>query len=121
MRLSIRSVARWLAEGHDCISEKLAGEIDAFRDEIRNGVLDSGDIVRIEGASAAAARADGLDCAVCFLPGERYREFVAAIAGEWNLQVVDRHGWPVLSVASGPATVADAAGESILGGEGAAQ
>lgn len=49
-------------------------------------------------------------------PSERYGEMMAAIARDLKLEIVDVHGWPVLSVGVGTSTVSEAAGESIPGG-----
>lgn len=64
----------------------------------------------------SALRADGLTLRL--EPSERYLELVATVAGYLKLDIVDSHGWPVLSLAADTASVAEAAGESILGGGG---
>lgn len=53
-------------------------------------------------------------------PHERYVELVSAIARSGNAHAVRVvHDWPILSVASDSATVAEAGGESIPAGGGA--
>ena len=53
--------------------------------------------------------ADGAGKAI-LAPGEVYQKLVAAIADHFDLAVVVRHGWPILSVECGSATVTEAGG-----------
>lgn len=97
--------------------ERLAQFICSFL----NGGGDDGNLFRGEFTGNAAGGAIEL-VGLKILPSERYLELVAAFAVERedvSLRLV--HGWPILSVGSVAApTVAEAAGESILGGEGSA-
>lgn len=56
------------------------------------------------------------EAVVVFKPTQRYRDLMAAAATRLEFDIVDVHGWPVLSVGSGTSTVSEAAGESIPGG-----
>ena len=51
-------------------------------------------------------------------PSELYREFVAAIADERNVEIADSHGWPILSVGGDTPTVAGTGGRASASGEG---
>ena len=75
---------------------------------------DGSDLIRIE---TVLRPADGA-LELIFKPGDRYLEFVAAIAGDGNVTAdVDVHGWPILSVVSAQPTVVDAGGAASLSGE----
>lgn len=41
-------------------------------------------------------------------PSELFREFMAAVAREINVEIVEVHGWPVLSLESRPSNVTEA-------------
>lgn len=55
-----------------------------------------------------------------FNPSERYRELVTTIAGD-GYACSDFHGWPILSLSCGNATMTDAPVESICRGGGVPQ
>lgn len=70
------------------------------------------------GACGAAARAgNGL---ISLQPSKLYREFMAAFALQSDFELIDIHGWPVLSLVSRVANVTEAGGVSNLSGGGAA-
>jgi hypothetical protein len=80
--------------------------------------LDAGNLFGTEPIDDAALRAGKF----ILKPSERYLELVAAVARDRDVPVnLDLHGWPILSLVSADsANVAEAAGESILGGGAAA-
>lgn len=57
---------------------------------------------------------------ILFNPSERYLELVAAISGDGN-RCTDFHGWPILSLTCGNATMANAPVESICRGGGSVE
>jgi hypothetical protein len=82
-------------------------------DDGRQLGLRGGDVLFTFGGRFAAGRA--AEFTVLLKPSQRYRELVAAVAAHLQLDIVQVHDWPVLSVDGGTPTVSEAAGVSIPG------
>lgn len=64
---------------------------------------------------AAAGAGHGL---LSMQPSELFGEFMAALALQGDFELIDVHGWPVLSLVGGSANLAEAGGVSNLSGGG---
>ncbi len=64
----------------------------------------------------AAGGASGM--VLLFEPAERFRELVAAVAREGDFEIIDIHGWPVLSLVSDCASMAGGGAASSCAPEG---
>lgn len=117
--LSLRSVCDAL-EASDALRETIA---DRFPDIFERATSCSVDLIMNGHEGLIVHSADLCACntneiLVCTSPTKRHRELVAAIAAERKLEVIESHGWPILSVGGvAVPTVADAGGVASLSGE----
>lgn len=101
-----------LAEGlrqlalSDALGDGVADAAQAFVHLGAEGFFEIGKRGRAGGCESVAARTG--HATISFDPSERFRELVAAVAAKLNVEIIDVHGWPVLSLVSRTSNVAEA-------------
>lgn len=118
MAASVGSLSAALAEIGDDLPDFLSDELRGFALCGSVGGHDLSDLVVVEPADVAAGGACDVQ-RLKILPGNRYSEFVSAIAGRIDSHRVGVvHGWPVLSLGARTPSVTEAGSAASGPGEG---